>query len=145
MDIKLIQVYASHIKSSISSKLRNFQYKFLTRIIPTNKWLYKCKLVNSCLCNFCNMYVDSLVHLFWECHLVQNFWRDLQFFLNSKGLNVNLNYEIISFGVLNKVKFQDVKNFIIFSAKYYIFINKCNKMIPNIINYKEYLKKTNYC
>ena len=87
------------------------------------------------------MYIDSLNHLFWECHLIQIFWRDLQIFLATKNINIDFNFEIISFGILDKVYLQCTKNFIIFSAKYFIFINKCNKTTPDISNYKQYLYK----
>ena len=138
-NIKWKLVYTTYIRSTISSKLRNFQYKFLTRIIPTNKWLYKCKLVSSSLCDFCNMYTDSLNHLFWECHVIQQFWRDLQIFLATKHINIDFSYEMISFGILDKIHSCYSKNFIIFSAKYFIFINKCYKTTPQITNYKQYL------
>ena len=140
-NIKWKKAYTTYIKSTISSKLRIFQYKYITRTIPTNKWLYKCKLVNSSLCDFCNMYTISLNHLLWECQLIRNFWRDLHTFLVTKHINIDFSYEIISFGILEKVHSRCSKFFIMFSAKYFIFINKCNKTIPDITNYKHYLYK----
>ena len=87
------------------------------------------------------MYIDSLDlnHLF--CHLKQTFWRDLQIFLATKNVNIDFNFEMVSFGKLDKVYLQCNTNFIIFSAKYFIFINKCNKTTPDISNYKQYLYK----
>ena len=90
-NIKWKIVYTTYIRSTISSKIRNFQYKFLTRILPTNKWLYKCKLVNSSLCDFCNMFTDSINHLFWECQHIQQFWRDLHTFLATKHVYIDFS------------------------------------------------------
>ena len=140
-NIKWKIVYTTYIRSTISSIIRNFQYKFLTRILPTNKWLYKCKLVNSSLCDFCNMFTDSINHLFWECQHIQQFWRDLHTFLATKHVYIDFSYELISFGFLDNSQLPYSKNFIVFSAKYFIFINKCNKTIPDITNYKNYLYK----
>lgn len=39
-------VYTHYFKNTISSKLRNFQYKFLMKIVATNDYLYKCKIVS---------------------------------------------------------------------------------------------------
>ena len=76
------KVYMVPIFSSIDTKLRNFQFKFLHRIIPTNKSLFKYKLVNSNICDICNMNIDSIKHLFWECPHVQHFWSELKNYLN---------------------------------------------------------------
>ena len=143
-NIQWKKVYTTNLRSKISSKLRNFQYKFLTRTIPINKWLYKCKLVSSSMCDFCNMYTESLNHLFWECHVVQEFWRDLKIFRATKSFNINFNYENISFGILDNVHSCYTKNFIVLNAKYFIFINKCNKSTPVFSNYKKYLYKSNH-
>ena len=87
------KVYTLPIKSTIDSRLRNFQYKYLLRIIPTNKSLYKFKLVDSNLCDFCIMNIDSLKHMFWECNHVQHFWNQLQTFLNRiNDMNISLNF-----------------------------------------------------
>ena len=42
-------------KSTNDIRLRNFQYKHLMRIIPTNQFLTKCHITSSTLCDFCNM------------------------------------------------------------------------------------------
>ena len=42
--IKWKQVYTMPFITTIDTRLRNFQYKYINRIIPTNKYLMKCKL-----------------------------------------------------------------------------------------------------
>ena len=67
------QIYSNNFTSTIDTKLRIFQYKYLFRIIPTNKRLFKQNIVNSNLCDFCNMDIETIHHLFWECNQVQIF------------------------------------------------------------------------
>jgi hypothetical protein len=45
------QIYVMPYKTTIDSTLRNFQYKYIQRIIATNKYLFKCKLSNTNLCD----------------------------------------------------------------------------------------------
>ena len=52
-----------------------------------------------------------------------------------------MNYELICFGKLNNKNKDNVINFIIFSAKHFIFKNKYLKIIPNIAGYKNCLNK----
>ena len=65
-DINWKNIYSNTLLSTIDSKLRNFQYKYLMRLVTTNKLLLKYILKMSNLCEFCNMHVETLKHLFWE-------------------------------------------------------------------------------
>ena len=70
----------------ISSKLRNFQFKFLHRRIATNSFLFKIKLLESNLCCFCQSAKETLLHLFWECPIIEAFWNRVQQFFVSVDL-----------------------------------------------------------
>ena len=61
------KIYPINISISKDMKLRGFQYRYLNRIVPTNKFLTKCPIVSSSLCEFCNMEIETTHHLFWEC------------------------------------------------------------------------------
>ncbi len=126
--------------STIDTVIRNFQYKYLKRIIPTNKYLYKCKLTNSELCDFCNMHVETQEHLFWECQHAQNFWTKLNSFLREREVNITWNLENISFGIKPKTVIDSSINYIILLGKIYIFKMKYQNCIPNIENFKYYLQ-----
>ena len=41
------QFYQISFSCTVDVKLRNFNYKYLMRIIPNNRYLFKCKLVPS--------------------------------------------------------------------------------------------------
>ncbi|KAH3784623.1 hypothetical protein DPMN_162584 [Dreissena polymorpha] len=79
-------------KATIESTLRNFQYNYIHRIIATNKYLFKCKLSNSNLCDFCSENIETIEHLFWECKHIQPIWNQLVSFLEQQQLNVKLSF-----------------------------------------------------
>lgn len=58
------EIYTNYSKYTIDTKLRAFQYKYIMRIIPNNSFLFKCKIIASNLCQFCNMYTDTNRHMF---------------------------------------------------------------------------------
>ena len=98
-NIEWNKVYTISFYCTIDQKLRNFQYKYLMQIVRTNDFLLKCKLVQSNICDFCNMHVETVQHLFWECMYAQNFWQKLVDFLKSKDIAFECNYKSISLGV----------------------------------------------
>ena len=135
-------IYMLPIIATTSIKLRNFQYKYLMRIIATNKALLKFKMVSSNLCDFCSMDIESVNHLFWECPYAQRFWADVKSLLMHYNVNVTFDLFKITFGFQNK-EYQNntLLNFITINAKYFIYINKCRKGIPNCTAFKAYLFK----
>ena len=135
------KIYLNTYSSSIDIKLRNFQYKYLFRIIPTNKRLFTQNIANSNLCDFCSTDIETIQHLFWECNQVQIFWNSFHNFVNSTHIRMNLNFRTVSFGFFEETDDINIKNFIIFYAKYFLFLNKCHKTIPRCELFKLYLKK----
>ena len=132
-------IYTTSFKCSIDQKIRNFQYKYLMQIIPTNVFLFKCNLVQSILCDFCNMYVETTKHLFWECSTIKQFWLGIEVYLTQKGLNIKLDYKSISLGTQNINIKHNLINLIIILSKYYIHRCKYTKQNPNIEHFKRYL------
>jgi len=53
-DFNWKQIFVMPYKSTTDSTLRNFQYKYIQRIIATNKYLFKCNLSNTNLCDMCS-------------------------------------------------------------------------------------------
>ena len=134
-------IYSTIFKTTNDIRLRNFQYKYLMRIIPTNQFLAKCQIVNSSLCEFCIMEIETFSHLFWECTFVQQCWASLSDFFNRCDINVNIDLKTINFGIIQSNPNCNVivQNFIIYLGKYFIFQSKHKKEIPNIQHFKSYL------
>ena len=99
----------------------------------------KQKLCSTSLCDFCSMYAESIIHLFWECCVVQTFWTNFKNYLNSIDINILVNLKSVCFGNTEKHILLKSNNFVIFCAKYFIFVNKCRKTIPTFISFKKYL------
>lgn len=59
-------------------KIRNFQYKFLHRIIGTNLFLCSIKVIDKAECSFCKECEEDLQHLFWGWRIVASIWRKLE-------------------------------------------------------------------
>ena len=95
------------------------------------------------MCEFCNMNVETNKHLFWECIHTQHFWAELSGFLKTKNMNIDFNYETISFGLTKGMQNPNtkLKNYIILCAKYFIFVNKCRNTTPSLNYFKTYLNK----
>ena len=130
-DIVWELAYQMSHRCTIDIKLRNFQYKYLMRIIPNNKYLFKCKLVPTVLCDFCAMQEETNAHLFWDCHFVQGYWSKIQKFLQDNNFKIDLTYYRISFGILDKNSVKTpMMNFIILIAKYCIFASKYKMQRP---------------
>ena len=135
------KIYTTPLLSTNDIKLREFQYKYLKRIIPCNNFLNKCHLVSSALCDFCSMEIETLNHLFWECRHVQSFWMQLKDFLNTNGIVLEITLRSITFGFQQDIRNMKIKNFIVLIAKYYIFLNKFYKSIPSLSAFKAHMKK----
>ena len=140
LDINWKIVHTIPLKSVINTKLRAFQYKYLMKIVPNNRFIYKCNLTNTSLCDFCNMHIECNKHLFWECQWSRSFWTELEVFLNVKRIYINLNYQTISFGYMDQSSYSNLLNCILIYAKYFIFKNKYTKTEPSFNNFKNYLK-----
>ncbi len=57
-------------------------FKFLYRIVPTEKFLHTVGISDSPNCFFCNGETETLVHLFWHCPKVQLVWQTIIGVLN---------------------------------------------------------------
>ena len=123
-------------------KLRNFQYKYLMCIVPNNRYLFKCQIAPTVLCDFCSMLDENNAHLFWDCIYSQEFWSHIRIFLNDHNMQVDISYLNISFGMINRNSMKnEMINFIILLAKYYIYASKYKQQKPNFEGFKNILKQ----
>ena len=76
------KAYTLAFLSTKDTKLRTFQFKFLRRRIATNDFRYKVGITSNDLCSFCNLYVETLEHIFWSCPFTQAFWINVTEWIN---------------------------------------------------------------
>ena len=136
-------IYTSRLQATKDVRLQNFQYKCLMRIIPTNKYLLKCKIKETALCEFCSMEIETINHLFWECNHVQHFWTNLAMFLLRHNITINFSLKYVTFCITERTNCIEtqVKNFIILLGKYFIFKNKYQGTQPTLEHFKLYLSQ----
>jgi hypothetical protein len=109
---------------TMDRKLRNFQYKLLHMILPTNSLLKKMGIKETDLCSFCNSQKDSLIHIYSECDKLKDFWSDINDFLDTilkdDSQDLVLDKSTIVLGYCEKENWSSLVNFIILFAKHYI-------------------------
>jgi len=111
----------------LDTKLREFQYKILNRILYTNKMLFKFKKVDSPLCDFCEKELETIEHLFFHCTKVCMFWDELNGVLNSLNILVRFDINDVLFGILDADNLSILVNYILLESKYFIYCRKLNK------------------
>ena len=136
-------IFLKPYKLTTDSKLRWFQVRILHRLIPTQRYLYIRKLVESPLCILCNEEEDSIQHLFWACHVSQNFWTELISWLSEKCptcRTLALSELFIIFGIKPNQTSDKVLDLIILLAKFHIYKCKLQNTLPNILYLKNIIK-----
>ena len=109
-------------------------YKFLMRIISTNRYLLECNIWHTALCEFCFMDIETLKRLFWECIHVQHFWTNLSILLQEYNVHIQFNLRCILLGITGKNQTEiQLKNYIILLGKYFIFKSKYQKEQPKLL------------
>ena len=136
MNLDWGEIYQIPMFSSRLTKLRYFQFKILHRYIGVNENLYKFGYVDSNLCTFCNVEIESIPHLFWQCDISTRFWKDVQDHVLKK--NVTLTMKDVILGILDTDN--SIYNFVILHAKQYIYNARCNDHRLNVTAFKKQLK-----
>ena len=119
------------ILTTISPKHRAFQFRLIHRILVTNKSLYEWKIKEHNLCTFCNLEIETIYHLLWDCTIVQELWRNIFEWLQEKTqTNIIFNSKEILFGIEDNTFLMYNAVFVI--LKQYIYATRCRNKILNI-------------
>jgi hypothetical protein len=113
----------AHVKS-VNVKTKEFQYKFLNDVLPTNYWLYKWKLRENDKCTFCKVDSENIEHLFFSCVHVQRLWRTIQIWYD------NIEAAVFDKGTAFLGSDTSLLHTVVMTAKQYIFSCKCLENIP---------------
>lgn len=135
----------------INNKIKELHWKIVHNIYPTNLYASKFSDKNS-KCSFCDLEIESVTHLFYECTLVQNIWTKLELFLYQKTYHItNLKLQNIVTCYVHKNKnIEFMVNLYILYAKFHIHKAKFLNYKPSFITlsteikqYYQILKKIN--
>lgn len=80
------KVYSLPFRTTLDSKLREFQYKILNNIVFTNDKLFRFGLSRSPNCTFCSEESESLEHLLLRCKVSSKFWKEVLSWLKDNNI-----------------------------------------------------------
>ena len=137
------EAYQLAAKYTKSTRIIEFQYKFLHRRISTNDFLTKIGVKDNPNCSFCNNEPEKLLHLFWSCPKVAFFWHSLS--LKLTLLHITPEHYTLDIFVALGLKPDSSKNcqqinFLFLLARNYIWISKRRETSPKIAGFLQYLK-----
>ena len=139
LDWKLI--YSIPAKCCHNTKMHWFQIRIVHRIIATNDLLLKMKLRQNNLCSFCNLDHEKIEHLFWHCHVVNQFWDSMEQWIFDKcHYMVNVNKHRAIFGIPSTSAAMQPLNYILILTRHYIYtcrINSSNLKYPGLEKLRE--------
>ena len=78
---------------------------------------------------------ETIVHLFWDCNIAQNFWSCIASIFNKKCVHSNnfkFTKNLVLFGKCEVIKTDKVCDFIILLAKLYIYRCKVQGQPPTV-------------
>ena len=140
-------IFKKHLKTTCDTQLRWFQTRTIHRLLPTKKYLFLRKIVDSPKCTFCGIEDESLCHLFWECIHISSFWKEFERLLKEKcGHYCNSVFSdiLVLFGMKENVKTDKPFDLLLIWAKYYIYICQRQGVIPDVNGFIAFSKKR-YC
>ena len=126
-------------KTTNDTKLLYLQFRILHNILTTNRSVSKYKPNQTDSCEFCKQASETIQHLLWHCEVVKAFWKDLENLLNLRCTNVHnlsFNEHLIIFGHSETIMTDEIFEFIILLAKFFIYRCKVQKNNPNINKFK---------
>ncbi len=131
-NIELTEHFTLLHKYIKGTTLKNLQYKILHRIYPTNKSLYKMKIINYNRCSICQT-VESLEHLLFECIVVKNLWYKIfeELDLGHKFQNFEFTRATVTLGYVNhdNIYISGINTFIVLIKQYILNCKNNNKKI----------------
>ena len=119
--------------------VKETQFKILHKIIPTRKYLFIINKIESPACCFCNLYQQTICHLFFECVSVRTFWFQFQNqWKTDFDTNISVDLKDVIIGHHSEDRDQDL---LILYAKHFIFMCNQRLMVPSFKNFETYLEK----
>ncbi|XP_071114802.1 uncharacterized protein [Haliotis cracherodii] len=75
------QIFSVYCHGLRDTKLRDFQFRFIHKVIFTKRELLRMKLIDNDECSMCHTHKENIFHVYIECHVVKNFWSDFCIYL----------------------------------------------------------------
>ena len=98
------------------------------------------RIKNDGLCTFCQSSNESIIHLFWQCQMTQNFIKSVIAWLSTYDIDCHISEKYFILGWQEEQSYSKVLNFIILYAKYYIYLTRCKEQPLSLLVFKYKLK-----
>ena len=137
----LVDLLLTFFKIVKASKLCNFQFRLINRILTTNTLRNKWNKQISPFCYYCKITKETVLHLLVECPFVERCWKNLTKWLNYfLECNIDFTPQLIIYNNY-KGKHMELINLFIIVMKQYVYATKC---MGTNLNFQEYIEKINY-
>ena len=95
--------YSTPFKQICSPKLQWFQVSIIHRLLPTKKYLYNIKAVDSPNCNFCYQ-EETIPHMLWSCPETFSLIQQLNQWLSATNTYTNNVEKLLIFNIGKNVE-----------------------------------------
>ena len=121
-------------KTCRENRLREYNFKFIHRIVVTKKVLFRFNIKSDSNCIYCGK-PDSIDHTFLECQFTKSLTQDvLQWFNVDNNFYFNLNTEDFLFGVSSVLSTLTKKlNYTLLFLRYFIYKRKLQNDSPPLL------------
>ena len=130
------------------TKLKEFQFKFIHRIIVTKKELFKYGIKTDDECLYCGEH-DSIDHAFYECQFVRAFVKNVIHWFNvTNNSQFSPTIEEERFGILSGPYEKETLrkfNYTILFMTYYIYTSKMHNKTIRLSNFVDKALFKNFC
>ena len=137
--------YMIAFKCTKSTKLTEFQFRFLHQTLATNVSLVKMGYKDDIRCSLCHK-GENLPHPFRFCSKIDVFWKYIIAFLKDRILLSNdyLLNSLVVLGLMpNTSKNKAAITFVMLLVRFYIWLCRSKRNIPTIENFKPFLEQYN--
>ena len=118
--LKTALTFTKICSSSVFDKV--FQYKIVTQILPTNKYLHRYQIKESELCSRCLLCADTIYHNLWQCSRLTPYLTACFDFLTVECNLVDIiNAENFLFGFIGSKR--EGINHVLLELKKHVFYN----------------------
>ena len=126
-----LTLFQNIYKITLSSKLREFQYRLLNSALITNKDLYKWGLKNHDRCSFCNLETETAVHLLVKCQVNKGIWDYVHGTMHTlTNLFIQLSDSELFLGTID-TEGHILTNLISIIIKQYLYACRCLIIMPS--------------
>ena len=125
MRTTLVNIYTY----TMSTKLRDFQYRLLLNAIVTSKDLYRWRIKDNNQCYFCEVQTETITHLLFNCERVRALWVMIQDWIeNNVTLSDTLDVNLFNI-IINEIHPtpSHLVNMFCLITKQYIYRMPCNR------------------